>query len=246
MRSLLRRSIRPVVARVYRSHPIKDWPRWAAELLEVNTPATLPHKPSLSATGGSSVNIILDLLRRTRNVPGDVAECGVFKGGSLCAIALHLRASRITKHAFGLDSFRGFDQSVSKDIALGGAANAEKRIGGFDGTSLGHVRAKLARLGLRDAVTLVPGYFFETLVTLPAKNFSFVHLDCDVYDSYKQALTFFYPKMSPGGIILLDEYNDPPWPGCNLAVDEFLADKPEKPIVIAMDNYEKFYIEKLE
>jgi len=50
--------------------------------------------------------------------------------------------------------------------------------------------------------------------------------------------------MSPGGIILFDEYDDPPWPGCRLAVDEFLADKLEKPLAITMDNYQKCFIEK--
>src|SRR5271169_5541536 len=154
MRSLLRRSIRPAAARLYRSHPIKNWPKWAADVLEVDTPATLPKKASLSPEGGANINIILDLLGRTCAVPGDVAECGVFKGSSLCAIALYLRESGIAKHVFGLDSFQGFDQSVRKDIALGGRANTEKRIGGFDGTSIAHVRAKLARLGLVDAVTL--------------------------------------------------------------------------------------------
>ena len=156
----------------------------------------------------------------------------------------YLRDNQLAKHVFGLDSFQGFDESVEKDIALGGAADAEKRVGGFEATSLARVRAKLAGLGLVDAVTLIPGYFVETLEKLPEKKYSFVHLDCDIYDSYRQTLRYFYGRMSPGGIILFDEYDDPPWPGCNLAVDEFLADKPEKPVVIQMDNYEKYYIQK--
>ena len=62
---------------------------WASDLLEINTPANLTRKSALSATGGSDINIILALLDgRTRDVPGDVAECGVFKGGSLASIAL--------------------------------------------------------------------------------------------------------------------------------------------------------------
>jgi hypothetical protein len=47
-----------------------------------------------------------------------------------------------------------------------------------------------------------------------------------------------------GGVILLDEYDDPPWPGCNKAVDEFLADKPEKPVAIQSDNFVKYFIRK--
>src|SRR3984893_10898718 len=56
--------------------------------------------------------------RPPRDVPGDVAECGVFKGSSLAAIALYLRDNRLAKHVFGLDSFQGFDASVEEDIRL--------------------------------------------------------------------------------------------------------------------------------
>jgi hypothetical protein len=45
-------------------------------------------------------------------------------------------------------------------------------------------------------------------------------------------------------VILFDEYNDPPWPGCNLAIDQFLADKPERPVEIERDNFQKWYIRK--
>ena len=244
MRGFFRALIKPMVARFYRSRPIANWPKWASELLGVNTPKRLTHKTDRSPEGGSNINIILALLDCTHDIPGDVAECGVFRASTLSAIALYLGENRISKHVFGLDSFQGFDNSVQKDIWLGGAANDEKRVGGFQTTSLECVRAKLACLGLLDVVTLVPGYFFETLNTLPSSRFSFVHLDCDLYDSYKQTLAYFYPRMSRGGIILLDEYNDPPWPGCNLAVDQFLAGRPEKPILIAMDNYEKYFIKK--
>lgn len=244
MRSLLRKSVNLAVAHYYRFKPVTDWPKWAGDLLEVKIPANVTRKAALSPEGGSNINIILALLGRTRDVPGDVAECGVFKGGSLMAIALYLKDNGLGKHVYGLDSFRGFDGSVQKDIELGGAQDREKRVGGFEATSLAHVRAKLVGLRLLDTITLVPGYFADTLETLPSANFSFVHLDCDIYDSYKQTLGYFYPRMSPGGIILFDEYNDPPWPGCNLAVDKFLAEKPEKPTGIIMDNYQKFFVQK--
>jgi hypothetical protein len=213
-------------------------------VLEINTPANLPPKTAPSPAGGANINIILTLIERTRDVPGDVAECGVFKGGTLVTIALYVRENRFAKRVFGLDSFQGFDKSVEKDIALGGAMDAKKRVGGFAETSLTHVRRKLARFGLLDDVVLFPGYFARTLRSLPDTKFSFVHLDCDTHDSYCQTLAYFYDRMSPGGIILLDEYDDPPWPGCNLAVDKFLADKPEKLIGITMDNYQKFFIQR--
>jgi O-methyltransferase len=244
MQRLARPVLRAFAARLYRDRPLQEWPRWAGDALDVKLPNNLPRKAEPSPSGGANINIILDLLRRTHDVPGDVAECGVFRAASLCVIGLHLTQIGSVKRVYGLDSFQGFDASVKRDLELGGADDSEKRVGGFESTSLAEVRHKVTRLGLAGCVTLLPGYFADTLKLLPETRYSFVHLDCDIYDSYWQTLAYFYPRMSAGGIILLDEYNDPPWPGCNLAVDEFLADKPEKPVAITNENYIKYYIEK--
>jgi O-methyltransferase len=244
MRRVARQVLGAVAAMLYHDRPLGFWPRWAGDALEVKVPRNVPPKPELSAAGGSNINIILSLLERTREVPGDLAECGVFRGASLCAIALYLVENGLDRQIFALDSFHGFDRSIDHDLKLGGEADTEKRIGGFDRTSFDHVSRKLARLGLAGKVTLLPGYFAQTLSILPETRYSFVHLDCDIYESYKQTLTYFYPRMASRGIILLDEYNDPPWPGCNLAVDEFLVDKMETLSTITRDNYRKYYIEK--
>ena len=65
-----------------------------------------------------------------------------------------------------------------------------------------------------------------------------------MYSAYKECLEFFYPRLNLNGILLFDEYNDPAWPGCNLAVDEFLLDKPEKVHPIVRDNFQKFFLVK--
>jgi O-methyltransferase len=244
MKRLLRNLVEAAAAPYYRARPVAHWPKRAGDLLGVNVPANLRPKAAASPEGGANVNIIFALLDRTRSVPGDIAECGVFRGNSLAAAALYLRQTGQGRHAFGFDSFRGFDDTIATDLALGGADSSDKRVGGFGETSLASVAAKLRRLGLDRAVTLMPGYFTETLARCRAARFSFVHLDCDIYESYRQTLAHFYPRMAPGGIVLFDEYEDPPWPGCKLAVDEFLADKPERPTLISMNNYEKYYIVK--
>jgi O-methyltransferase len=76
------------------------------------------------------------------------------------------------------------------------------------------------------------------------EQFCFVHLDCVIYESYKSCIEFFYPRLASGGVILFDEYNDPPWPGCARAVNEYLADKPEKLVEITSDNQTKYYLRK--
>jgi hypothetical protein len=89
-------------------------------------------------------------------------------------------------------------------------------------------------------VEIVAGHFEKTLVYFADKRFCFVHLDCDL----RCCLDFFYPRVVPGGIILLDEYDDPAWSGCNVAVDEFLPGKPEKLEEISRDNHLKYFIRK--
>jgi O-methyltransferase len=91
----------------------------------------------------------------------------------------------------------------------------------------------------------VKGFFRDTLARHAERRFSFVHLDCDIYESYKECLEFFYSRTSRGGIVLFDEYKDPRWPGCTKAIDEFLADKPEKPVLVMRENRQKFYVQKL-
>jgi hypothetical protein len=202
--------------------------------------------PRLSPRGPANINIIFDLLRQTKGVEGEVAECGVYRGRTIVSIALWLEQHHDRRRIYGFDSFSGFpDGGVAHEIALGGASFSEKRVGGFSDTSIEMLRRKLRRFRVDEKVTLEPGFFAESLMRRADLRFSFVHLDCDLYESYRDCLNFFYPRLAPGGIVLLDEYNDPPWPGCNRAVDEFLEGKPEKLQRAESDNHEKWYFTKL-
>jgi hypothetical protein len=145
---------------------------------------------------------------------------------------------------WGFDSFEGLPESVAMDLQWGGQGDPEKRIRGFSGVSYERLTAKIEQFGLQHCVRLMKGFFKTTLPACRDQRFCFVHLDCDIYESYKECLEFFYPRTQPGGIILFDEYNDTPWPGCNRAVDEFLTKKPEQLTQIESDNYQKWYIRK--
>lgn len=160
--------------------------------------------------------------------------------------ALYLAQHQVPKKIFGFDSFQGFDSSVLTDISLGGPDLKEyKRIGGFDDTSLKLLCKRINALDLAEVVTLVPGYFTETLPTCDGERFSFVYLDCDLYDSCKECLAFFYPRMPSGGVFLFDEYEDPVFPGCKLAVDEFFADRTEVPVPIEIGNAVRWSVRKI-
>lgn len=223
--------------------PIARWPPAVSRLTGVLVPqAMVPHKQPGSA-GGANIKILLEFLDRTAGLEGGIAECGVWRGRTFVAMALYLKQKGIPKTIFGFDSFQGFDASVETDISLGGADVNVKKLRGFDDTSYALVQRKAGAFHLEN-FRIEPGFFQESLPRCEGEKFCFVHLDCDLYESYAVCLDFFYPRMVSGGIILFDEYNDPGWPGANRAVDEFLRAKPERPQSITRDNFEKWFVVK--
>jgi O-methyltransferase len=216
----------------------------SGRLHDLSVPRGVTPNPELSPRGAANIDILLDLLDRAERVAGDIAECGVYRGNTLVTMALYLRRNGSHKKLFGFDSFHGFpSDELSTELSLCTGGDPNKTETGFTDTSYDLVRQKLDLFQLGN-VELARGYFNDTLPRYSKETFSFVHLDCDLYGSYKDCLQFFYPRLAQDGIILLDEYNDPPWPGCNKAVDEFLSGKQEVLQEIARQNYQKYYFVK--
>jgi O-methyltransferase len=235
--------LRPLTASLYGSRPLQSWPAIIGRIHEISVPrAVVPH-PVPMPIGTANINNLISLMELTRNVPGDIAECGVFRGHSLIPMAIYARQQGINKTLFGFDSFEGFADSVVDDLQFGGTNDEWKQPGVMNDTSYARVAAKIKVFGLRNIV-LAKGFFEVTFPSFANHRFSYVHLDCDAYAAYRECMNFFYPRLSTGGIISFDEYNDPPWPGCNKAIDEYLSDKPERLRVVALDNYEKYYMIK--
>jgi O-methyltransferase len=194
--------------------------------------------------GGANVRIIFQLLEPTLVLEGNIAECGVFQGSTLIPIGLFVQQRARSKTVLGFDSFEGLNESVEYDLELGGEHDSRKKVTGFSNTSYEDLVEKLRQFRVDSTVTVVKGYFQHTLRRYAKDRFCFVHLDCVIYESYKQCLEFFYPRLVQNGVILFDEYNDAPWPGCTRAVDEFLRYKPEKPLEVTSDNQIKYYLRK--
>jgi O-methyltransferase len=239
--TLLRAWTRPLVT----MRPIEHCPGWLATLHNVKVPGNVEPNVYESPEGSSNIRIIFGLLEPALALPGNVAECGVWQGSTLIPTGLFVRRRGPAKRVMGFDSFQGLDQTVSRDVELGGDADPRKRVGGFSNTSYEAVAQRVRQFGLSGTVTLAPGYFQDTLPRHADSRFCFVHLDCVIYESYRQCLEFFFPRMVTGGIMLLDEYKDPTWPGCTQAVDEFLTGKAERIIEIKSDNHLKYYLRKL-
>ena len=162
--------------------------------------------------------ILYQLARSVAYTGAALAELGVYRGGTAKLLAKTFPNNRL--HLF--DTFRGLPAAC---IAID-----KHRAGEFAETSLSEVRRYLKDC---DNVAFHAGIFPGTAFSLSNITFAFVHLDADLYASIKAGLNFFYPRMVPGGIIVIDDYEWSMCPGVERAVHEFLADKPEEPLVLA-------------
>ncbi len=150
----------------------------------------------------------------TEKVPGDIAEVGVYKGGS-AKIICSAKGDRVL-HLF--DTFAGLPRVDEVDAVW-------PFYEGKFAASYDHVRTYLSH---EKNVFMYKGIFPDTSDPVKDKFFSFVNLDVDTYESTKKCLEFFYPRMSAGGVIVSHDYLTAP--GVRKAVDEYFADKPE-PVV---------------
>jgi hypothetical protein len=146
--------------------------------------------------------------RNTAKVSGEMAEVGVFRGGS-ARLMCEVKGSRAL-HLF--DTFAGLPDASQWDSKF--------QKGGFS-SSLDQVRGYLEHF---PGVHFHPGLFPETARGLEQLTFSFVHLDVDLYQSTVSGLEWFYPRMNPGAVLISHDYDAD---GVRKAFDEFLSDKPE-------------------
>lgn len=151
---------------------------------------------------------------------GDIVELGVYRGNSAALLANLAR--RHSRRLYLFDTFTGFDR---RDFT---GVDSHRRPG-FANVSLERVTQLV---GTQD-VFCVPGFFPESCaqIELP-KEIVLAHLDCDLYEPTKAGLERFYPRVVPGGVIIVHDYSSGYWPGVTRAVDEFFIDRPERPILL--------------
>lgn len=225
--------------------PLSKWQYWMGRVHGIKLYKKVKANDTISTAGSANINIIIDLLKNTNNLDGDVAECGVFKGSTIVGIGYYLKTTNSDKKVLGFDSFEGFSgDDLNSDLSFSMTDDIKNEAKLFKNNSFERVEKKLKMVNVSDNIELIKGYFNETLPNYSSKSFCFVHLDCDLYEPYKYCLDFFYPRMVKGGIILFDEYNDPVYKKCNLAIDEFLSDKTEKLQEIVRDNQIRYFIKK--
>lgn len=152
-------------------------------------------------------------------IPGDVVECGTARGGSAALMGLTLERLRAPRTLWVFDTFEGIPPPTADDPD---EAIARLYTGQFRGEQ-SEVEALFARLGILARSRLVKGLFQDTVATAPVRQIAVLHLDGDWYESVKVCLDHLYDRVSPGGVVQIDDYGH--WEGARKAVDEFMRDR---------------------
>ena len=182
----------------------QDWPRDAHTMIGIKRLDNL-------------LQCIEDIL--LRNVPGDLLEAGVWRGGAAIFMRAVLKAHQISdRQVWVADSFRGLPPPNPERWP----ADAGDRHHEYDylAVSLQVVRSNFERYGLLDGqVRFLEGWFRDTLPAAPIERLAVLRLDGDMYESTMDALSNLYPKLSIGGYVIVDDYKVVP--GCRQAVENY-------------------------
>jgi O-methyltransferase len=184
----------------------RDWPASAESMIGLKRLDNLQH-------------CVADVLRR--QVPGDLIETGVWRGGATilmrAALAAYGDAERLVWVA---DSFQGLPRPDPRrwPAEAGDEHWSREQLA----VPLEEVRANFARYGLLDdRVRFLAGWFKDTLPAAPIERLAVLRLDGDMYGSTMEALQALYPRLSPGGYVIVDDYGAVPQ--CREAVTDFRA-----------------------
>ena len=186
---------------------------------------------------------------------GDFAECGVWRGGSVMAMAKQLNALGIEDRRIWLyDTFAGMTTPSDFDVEAGTGASASQLLPGTDvgdGNNVwahatrGDVEANLATTGYPATnFVYIQGDVAKTLLTSVPDSLSLLRLDTDWYESTKLSLEILYPRLVVGGVCILDDYGH--WLGARKAVDDYFAAAGHRPFMHPIDYSGRVFVKTSE
>jgi O-methyltransferase len=186
--------------------PGRKWPMFGYTMIGLNR---LGHIQSC----------VEDVLRK--NVPGDLIEAGVWRGGATIFMRALLRCHQVQDRTVWVaDSFEGLPPAKGVDAKITDDADLSREA--YLKVSLPQVQANFARFGMLDGqVKFLKGWFEHTLPAAPIERLAVLRIDGDMYHSTLDVLNALYARVSPGGYVIIDDY--PGWEGCRRATDEFRA-----------------------
>jgi hypothetical protein len=168
----------------------------------------------------------------TNDILGDIVECGVWKGGSMMAAAMTLKLMNSSDRGLHLfDTFDGMTEPGENDISYKGnmaedlLKNSMKDENSpiWAYSTLDEVKSNLMSMGYDpQKIHFIKGKVEETIPDRAPEMISLLRLDTDWYESTLHELVHLYPKLSHGGVIIIDDYGH--WQGARKATDSYLRD----------------------
>lgn len=165
-------------------------------------------------------------------IPGDIVECGVWRGGSMIVTAMTLMArGDFSRSLYLYDTYEGMPAPTDADCSFDGISAEQQLAADPDKTgvacyaSIEDVRRNLLATGYPpERIHFIPGKVEDTLPAAAPDTISLLRLDTDWYESTRHELKHLYPRLSPNGPLIIDDYGH--WQGARKAVDEFLLMHP--------------------
>lgn len=186
-------------------------------------------------TNQETVSALIEAVKYivTNRIDGAMVECGVWKGGSIMAMALTLKElGDETREIYLYDTFSGMSSPSDVDISFTGTtaqeifskANISGEGSNWCLSAIEEVRENVIKTGYPiDKFRFVKGKVEKTIPNNLPKNIALLRLDTDFYESTKCELTHLFPLLSPRGVIIIDDYGY--WEGQRKAVDEYISEK---------------------
>ena len=245
LRSLLRFKLDQFLSRFGYMRCLNDW----------NTPFDIPEEDKLAVFAVqdftmTSLERRFHLLQSVRHIvrhriPGDVVECGVWRGGSMMLVAQTLlKLGDVSRNLYLYDTFEGMSaptdddrdfSSRSAESRLASDERVKEQSGIWAISGLEEVRRNMASTGYpAGKIHYIQGKVEDTIPGKVPDQIALLRLDTDWYESTAHELTHLYPRLSREGVMIIDDYGY--WQGARKAVDEFLAKSPDKVLLHRIDN----------
>ena len=175
-------------------------------------------------------------------IPGDFVECGVWRGGSAMNMAFTLQSLRVEDRDIHLfDTYSGMPEPSDHDVDRHGrnARGKYQQLSQNDGSawcyaSLDEVRSNLMSTGYPEQrIHFVKGKVEDTIPGAAPGKIALLRLDTDWFESTRHEMAHLFPRLVPGGVLLLDDYGH--WQGARRAVDEYFAEQRLQPLLFRID-----------
>ena len=177
------------------------------------------------------------------SIPGDIVECGVWRGGSMMVVARTLVELGATDRFLNLfDTFEGMSEPTAADRTLLDNTSAELTMREKEENNekwcycpVDDVKKNVFSTGYNaNQVRFIKGRVEETLPEHAPDKIALLRLDTDWYESTYHGLVHLYPRLSVGGVLIIDDYGH--WAGAKKAVDQYIADNGLPLLLNRVDN----------